>query len=426
MIKKLLYSIIVLCSFHTTFAGDTLRVLFIGNSYTDVNNLPQVVSKLASAGGDSLFYEMSVPGGQTLEQHCTNTATLGYIAQGNWDFVVLQEQSQRPSFEEAQVAADVYPYAEYLDSLVHHYNSCAQTVFYMTWGRKNGDAGNCAFWPPVCTYQGMDSLLQLRYSIMAEDNKSWVSPVAKLWRNLRNNNPGINLYQADESHPSEAGTYAAAVSFYSLLFGKNPVSNTYNFTLSTADANAIKAAAKTVVFDSLDHWRMFTTLPVVDSIAIVPGANGSVMIECTAINPQNVIGFSWSFGDGSPNSFAAAPTHAYATPGTYTVCLTVSSPLCDAKTYCQTIVIDPVNIKDLDSWKGLSVYPNPAKSKLYIEGLGQETTFRLYNYLGVKVGLGIVAQKKGIINLETLAPGIYFLDLRDKQGQSKVLKIVKE
>lgn len=426
MVKKLLYCIVLFCVCNAAFAGDTLRVLFIGNSYTDVNNLPQVVSKLASAGGDSLFYEMSVPGGQTLEQHCSNTATLAYIAQGNWDFVVLQEQSQRPSFEEAQVAAEVYPYAKYLDSLVHHYNTCAQTVFYMTWGRKNGDVGNCAFWPPVCTYQGMDSLLQLRYSIMAEANRSWISPVARLWRNLRNNNPAINLYQADESHPSDPGTYAAAISFYSLLFGKDPVPNTYNFTLSAADANAIKTAGKAVVFDSLHHWRTFTTLPVVESIALVAGGSGSLTVECSAVNPQNIIGFSWNFGDGSPNSFAASPTHTYASPGSYTVCLTVSSPLCDAKTYCQTIVIAPVNIKDVAAWKGLSIYPNPVKNKLFIRGAEPGTTFRLFNYLGAKVEQGVLVPNEAVADMETMAAGIYFLDLRNKQGQRKVVKIVKE
>jgi hypothetical protein len=151
----------------------TLRVLFIGNSYTAVNNLPSQIAQLADGTHDTLIYDMSAPGGYTFQQHTTNTTTLSKIQQGNWDYVVLQEQSQLPSFPDAQVASDVYPYAHALDSIIHENNPCAKTIFYVTWGRKNGDASNCAFFPPVCTYDGMDSLLQLRYS-------KWLSSTAVL------------------------------------------------------------------------------------------------------------------------------------------------------------------------------------------------------------------------------------------------------
>src|SRR5690606_1716533 len=121
-----------------------------------------------------------------------------------------------------QVETEVFPYAKKLDSLVRHYNSCAETVFYMTWGYKNGDAGNCAVYPPICTYQGMDSLLRSRYTMMADSNDALVSPVGPVRRYLRTYHPAIELYDIDGSHPSVAGTYAAACSFYSVLFRKDP------------------------------------------------------------------------------------------------------------------------------------------------------------------------------------------------------------
>ena len=57
---------------------------------------------------------------------------------GNWDFVVLQEQSQYPSFPLWQVEQEVFPYANQLNELIHEYNECGNTVFFMTWGRKMG------------------------------------------------------------------------------------------------------------------------------------------------------------------------------------------------------------------------------------------------------------------------------------------------
>ncbi|NDD55938.1 hypothetical protein EBZ39_19080, partial [bacterium] len=117
----------------------------------------------------------STPGGYTFQQHSIDVNTLNYIQQGGWDYVVLQQQSQMPSFPDNDVIANTYPYARFLDSMINEYNDCAETVFYMTWGRQNGDASNCANWPPVCTYQGMDSLLRLRYTNMANDNNAILS-----------------------------------------------------------------------------------------------------------------------------------------------------------------------------------------------------------------------------------------------------------
>ncbi|MBK9318567.1 MAG: hypothetical protein IPM91_06900 [Bacteroidetes bacterium] len=128
------------------------KILFIGNSYTASNNLPQLFTDLALSMGDTVFVDSNTPGGYTFQGHTTNATTLAKINTQPWDFVFLQEQSQLPSFSPPQVAVDVYPYARMLDSLIYVNDSCTETVFYMTWGRKYGDAGNCANWPPVCTF----------------------------------------------------------------------------------------------------------------------------------------------------------------------------------------------------------------------------------------------------------------------------------
>ncbi|MCQ2280466.1 MAG: T9SS type A sorting domain-containing protein, partial [Bacteroidales bacterium] len=133
----------------------------------------------------------------------------------------------------------------------------ANIVFYMTWGRKNGDATNCANYPPLCTYQGMDSLLYWRYMQMAADNAAVISPVGRVWHAIRDSHPEIELYSSDESHPSVAGTYAAAVTFYTILFRKSPALITNNLTVDAATAQIIRETVQTVVFDSLDFWYQY-------------------------------------------------------------------------------------------------------------------------------------------------------------------------
>lgn len=260
MKKQLLFSFLFLLA-APSFAGDTARVLFIGNSYTYVNDLPQLLTYVAASAGDVVITDVNAIGGATFQMHTTNPTTLAKIAQGNWDYVVLQEQSQIPSFPDAQIELDMYPYAKKLDSLVRAASPCAETIFYMTWGRKNGDASNCANFPPVCTYSGMDSLLRLRYQIMADTNDAIVSPVGAVWRNLRNNALAIELYDADESHPSLAGSYAAACTFYTTIFRKDPTNITDNVGVPAPNGVFIRAAVKEVVFDSLAYWKIGTYTP---------------------------------------------------------------------------------------------------------------------------------------------------------------------
>ena len=251
----------------TLFAfAQTSKVLFIGNSYTYVNNLPELISSMMSSAGENMDYQMSASGGCTFQQHCTVSSS--YIQQGSWDYVVLQEQSQLPSFPETQFMLESYPYAASLCSMIRDYSPDVKIVFYMTWGRKNGDQQNCPYYPPVCTYQGMDSLLNLRYMMMAEDNNAWVSPVGAVWHYIRDFYPDFELYQADESHPSYLGSYAAACCFYTMFTGRNPNSIVWNRTLDETTASILKNAAKTVVFDSLSKWKFQPDTVFNDSTAV--------------------------------------------------------------------------------------------------------------------------------------------------------------
>jgi hypothetical protein len=389
----------------------TLRVLFIGNSYTAVNNLPSQIAQLADGTHDTLIYDMSAPGGYTFQQHTTNTTTLSKIQQGNWDYVVLQEQSQLPSFPDAQVASDVYPYAHALDSIIHENNPCAKTIFYVTWGRKNGDASNCAFFPPVCTYDGMDSLLQLRYSKMAEFNSSAIAPVAMVWHRVRTSAPGIELYDTDESHPSMAGTFVAACAFYSVLFEKSPLESTYTAGLNPGTTALIKTIAEATAYDSLDHWNRF--LPVVTADFTSSITNN--VVDFTNAS-QHADQYSWSFGDGQ-SSISPTPSHTYTASGTYTVTLIASfCDQADTATQTITVTVPPNSINELAEQIGLKVYPVPATTQLFLKydpsvkisrialsDISGKMTYRQWN-----------AQQS--LNLEGIAPGMYILILDTDRG----------
>lgn len=400
------------------------RVLFLGNSYTNVNDLPGLTRIIATSMEDSLEYSSNTPGGYTLQLHSNDAMSLMYILMGNWDYVVLQEQSQIPSFPIAQVDTLCFPFARKLDSIIHVYNPCGKTMFYMTWGRKNGDASNCITWPPVCTYHGMDSLLRLRYRMMADSNNAVLSPVGAVWHYIRDHYPNIELYASDESHPSEAGTYAAACTFYTCIFRKDPINIPYNYTLDPITAGIIRLAAQKVAYDSLLYWKIGAYDPHADFIYTL---HPDFLVEFvnTSLNASH---FYWDFGDGSFSHFPVA-WHQYSSAGNYNVKLVASS--CNVFDSVTNVVnVLPVGINEPEFFSGgIQVYPNPSDNVLVVNGLkntGTENILQIRNSLGK-----IVLEKQTLetnihLNISNLALGVYELNIFRDDNNLLSRKFIKK
>ncbi len=400
--------------------AQTKRALFIGNSYTFVNDLPQLTVDLALSAGDTLIVESSTFGGSTLALHSVNASTLSKIAQGTWDYVILQEQSQLPSFEISQVEAESFPYAHFLDSLITAANPCTETLFYMTWGRKNGDASNCAAWPPVCTYEGMDSLLNLRYRMMAEMNDAVVSPVGAIWHQIRDENPGIELYSADESHPSPAGTYAAACSFYEIIFGHPATQITSSYSLPVAEAEFIRNTAHDVISTNEAMWFIGAYQTLAGFTSDIVAENEVQFINTS----ENAGQYFWDFGDGS-TSEENNPLHQYAQSGDYNVTLTATN--CgQTSTISTSIFAGPVNIDGLPFTSSHFVlYPNPIEEYFIIESdYPHVLQIALFDTMGNLV-MSTREYPGQRIELNTLGSGLYFLKLRTQSGKDWQTYLIK-
>lgn len=409
--------ILSLLFFSTQLLAQSKQALFIGNSYTAYNNLPQIVQELAYSLGDTLVYDAYTPGGTTFMGHANNATTLAKITGQDWDYVVLQGQSQEPSFPQSQVESQTFPFAASLCDAIRANNNCTRPVFYRTWGRENGDANNCAVWPPVCTYEGMDSLLDLRYRTMADANEALLSPVGNLWRYIRNNHPAIDLYANDGSHPSPAGSFAAACSFYTIFFQKDPSASAYTYNLDEATANAIKQAAKLVVFDSLSNWNVGTFDPV---------AAFDFTIENETLTLQNQSAYSsnywWNFGDEN-TSTEENPVHNYSEMSSnYTVTLIADHcALSDTVSQEVGVVITAVEAIGVTT---LKVFPNPVQYQLHIntdDVIGRVEVFSADGRLVFK------HQEQGLqmLDVSRLTKGSYILNVYNEEGQCLSVSFVK-
>ena len=101
MKRGLIITILTVLSYY--MPAQTTKILLVGNSYTAANNLASVISQLSLSMGDTAVVYAVNPGGYTFELHTVYAPTLAMIDSMDWDYVVLQEQSQRPSFPQSQV-----------------------------------------------------------------------------------------------------------------------------------------------------------------------------------------------------------------------------------------------------------------------------------------------------------------------------------
>lgn len=240
-----------------------IRVLFIGNSLTTVNDLPKLIADLAKSRGHPMEYDVYAPGGKTLAQHASDPVALDKIKKTGWDFVVLQEQSQAPSFSQGQVQQEVYPFARELSRLIKKASPEAHVVFYMTMAKKNGDQHNAAkVSPELGTYEGMQSRINQSYVNMAMNNDALIAPVGLVWKRVREQYPSIDLY-ADEIHPNLTGSYLAACVFYTVFFNDTAAGLAHPSVIDGQTASAIQGIIDEEAMGRLElimggppsHWQ---------------------------------------------------------------------------------------------------------------------------------------------------------------------------
>jgi hypothetical protein len=403
--------ILLHCCTGISFAQQSKRALFIGNSYTAYNNLPQLTADVALSAGDTLNVASSTPGGFTFEGHLSNPATLDLLSQGNWDFVVLQQQSQMPAFPLAQVEIETFPFATALNDTIRAHNPCAETVFYMTWGRENGDQQNCANWPPVCTYEGMDDLLRERYMMMAEMNQGIVSPVGATWRFLRENHPEIELFASDGSHPSPTGSYVAAVCFYTSLFRKSPLNALFDYTIDNGHEAIIRQTVHDLVFNNLSEWYIGDWDPVAE-LNLIEQNNIPYAIVQSSQFADDVF---YSIDNAGPQPWTEDSLFIGALePGIHSIELIAGN--CNVwDTTSLTFELIALTTHILEK-SALSIYPNPALNELRINVPSYYSTVKLsiYDMRGALLRtIEQSGQQSVIINCSAMQEGTYKIVMTD-------------
>jgi hypothetical protein len=217
-----------------------LRVLFVGNSFTAENSLPELVYRLSASdkGARRVFAVGYTAGGSTLRRASHEGSLTRLLRKVRWDVVVLQEQSRIPSLSVSVRYREMVPAALTLETKIR--DAGAEPLLFMTWGYKSGDGSGD-------TYSAMQARIAAGYEDLAEQLHARVAPVGIAWEHALQREPGLQLWAGDGRHPSLAGSYLAACVFYGELTGRPPTRIVYLAGLPSREARFLQNVAADVV-----------------------------------------------------------------------------------------------------------------------------------------------------------------------------------
>lgn len=271
-------------------------LLLVGNSYTSYNNLAAMTQTLLEQqeqGWEPIATASLAQGGYRWSQHeaalADSTSPHHGIFYGDtWSWVLLQEQSQIPGFPEGQLDRE-----ESIDAVIALNERIAalpaETVLYMTWGRRNGDTNNPSLYPDFETMSDRIDAGYLSYAeaITTDKREIWIAPAGRVFRRIYDrcleesieplspDSDFFALYSGDGSHPSPIGSALIAATVFSTLTGRSASSLEGPIGLEAADWQALTADVDHVIWGNthgdipfpwayhwtdLDDWASGSTL----------------------------------------------------------------------------------------------------------------------------------------------------------------------
>jgi hypothetical protein len=156
------------------------NILFIGNSFTARNKLPELIAQLAAAHGIDVRHRLISAGGASLRRHLNAGIARKEIASGGYKYVVLQEQSTLPIKNAARMRESILEFDQAIKA------AGAKTVLYMTWARQNAPQ----------TQQAISDA----YQSIGNDIGGIAVPVGLAWEYLVKRKEAERLYDRRGSH----------------------------------------------------------------------------------------------------------------------------------------------------------------------------------------------------------------------------------
>ena len=202
---------------------ETIRVLFIGNSFTYYSDIPSLFGQIAEGAGEMVEVDSVTNGSWTLTKFADETDEYGkqvsdkLNATDEYDVVVLQEQSTRP---------------------LTNYSAFESAVRALK-AKIKGTQENIP---------ELEAEIRKAYEKAAGELNLQVCQVGKAFSTVYTEYPDINLYFGDNKHPSYVGAYLSACVHAATILGCDVRETTFDGTLESDTAALLRGVAYETVF----------------------------------------------------------------------------------------------------------------------------------------------------------------------------------
>jgi len=397
-------------------AQDTTKILFIGNSITYYNDMPETFENIANSLGKTVDITMYAPGGTGIVNHVTDPNVYNLFRQTEWDYFVLQPGSNESPGYSYTPEITMGRIDTLLDSL-YKYNPCTKVLFYQI---PYGVLGNTA--ADVVSYNNSMDLILANNKYWADSIRSFFAPVGEAFRTSWNNNQNDMLWIGYSNvHPNAKGSYIAACVFYASIFQEQSHGTNIINSLSQSAADSCQLLADSIVLNHFSDWRINTYNQVTDYNFTIN--NLTVNFENLS---QNTDSFYWDFGDGYTSN-EINPQHTYTEANNYFTSLTSYKHACKQAVF-KNIVISSLN--NFNNKTDIILYPNPGEGVFTInfKNIDDRFDIKIYNSLGEEIYFKYNINGKlniTTIDINSFKNGFYYVSLRSNKKTIN-LKYIKQ
>lgn len=387
-------------------ASRPLKILFVGNSITYYNDMPQTFRDIANEKGDSVLLTVYAPGGTGFQHHSVDPQVYNYLRMGGWDVIVLQPGSNESvGVPPTQARGTTLAQARILIDSAVHYSPCSRIMFYEisygVWGTGSAD---------VAQYNTTMNEIRTTNNYLSDSTSKSFVPAGEVLRHVWNQNPAQLLWgSAGDIHPNVRGSYLISCTFYGAIFNKPSYGTTIMPANIGTDAAYYQRVADSVVLNHTSTWRIDTNWHKA-KFQYAP-AGLSATFTNTTVDADSV---KWEI-EGQ-NSSGNVAEHVFSAPGIYPVKMIAYFGLC-TDTITQSITIgNPNSISATTREPRIVVYPSPVSKTLWIKvpEPGKAFKVHIYNMTGAMV---MQAENTNTINVSALAEGIYLIKVNTSQEQ---------
>lgn len=395
--KKIFFLILLIFGLKSTFAQE--NVLFIGNSLTYFNGMPQMFRELAESKEKNVFVDSFTIGGAGLSTLSTNAQLHAKINSKAWDIVIIQPGTNESGGNVS--TAQTAQHAQVIINLVKNKNSCARFYIYEI---SNGiPAINNV--PNFEHYFQTQTQIKNKITELANLLQIPYIPVGEVFRKHYTDMPQLLLHPTyNDVHPNYLGSYLIASSIYTALYTE-PVFPSNYVPFEQFQADYLQNLASTVVLESVNEWRIGTVQPFVYFTTSVN--NAVVSVQNFSANYDSL---SWLVNTEIYN--LVDNSLVFNSLGEKEITLIATKGNCDYY-FSKKIEIVALSNKNVEI-EDFSVYPNPVKNRLFIKKWEEIQSMEIVDLSGkILKNIEIISDSVDVSFLES---GVYIFIFRSKTG----------